>query len=699
MNIPKITELNTSLHLTKLSKSISEKKWIVITSISAPTHQCKQLSEIKPFKLLVVGDKKTPLDWNLTNVIYLSILDQKLLGLKTFSTTPFNSYTRKNVGYLYAIKNGAKFIYDTDDDNVPTVNLDQYFNFEDYEHGLVYDCSVSERIINPYSHFGQPQIWPRGYPLNEIKNVYNNSYYSGLKKTSIVQQGVVNGDPDVDAIFRLTKSMKYRKIDLEFDSTSPSFQVPLYKMSPYNSQNTLISYSGFWSLYLPHSVEFRLTDIWRSYWAQRLMWLINETLSFNGPNARQIRNAHNYMSDFEQEKSMYSKTERLVEFLFKWKCEHSRFFSCMIQLTSDMAREEFWQKSEIKSMENWIDDLVSIGYKEPKIVHFENKESREKKCDHKKGDFKFTKIRYSPNFQASIDGLNFGPQSKDVLTKLEFFQNFCSNFGVMLNNSKITSSPKKFNITILVTFNRVPIEKNIFFLDMLYGSNFQNVIFCGSNLLDKLSSFRGSSKKFDSFTFIEMVNFGIGEYHYFCASKAIEMGLKTDGILLLSDDVLIKFWNLKVLDPTRVWFPYDLKLDIEMRENLATRWYHWSNVRENKKDLKNNSNLDESKMIEDFLKQIEHNQKVIGNITKIKYSRSDLFYLPNSKFKSAYYFLNKFREFGIFLELAVPIVLAGIEQNQKVQIINGYYEKRKIPLQFHKIYSKIEFFHPFKLNY
>ncbi len=50
--------------------------------------------------------------------------------------------------------------------------------------------------------------------------------------------GIVNGDPDVDAIFRLTKTFDHRKIDIQFDETSPSVQYPLFRMSPFNSQST-----------------------------------------------------------------------------------------------------------------------------------------------------------------------------------------------------------------------------------------------------------------------------------------------------------------------------------------------------------------------------------------------------------------------------------------------------------------------------
>jgi hypothetical protein len=92
-------------------------------------------------------------------------------------------------GYLYAIRNGAKFIYDTDDDNAPIHDLMDYFIFDEFKHGLVYDCQNSSRLINPYAHFGQPMIWPRGYPLSEIHENHHNQYICGKRKTSTVQQG------------------------------------------------------------------------------------------------------------------------------------------------------------------------------------------------------------------------------------------------------------------------------------------------------------------------------------------------------------------------------------------------------------------------------------------------------------------------------------------------------------------------------
>ena len=52
-----------------------------------------------------------------SNVIFLSSEDQKNFGNQFVDSLPWNSFGRKNVGYLYAIAHGAKVIWDFDDDN------------------------------------------------------------------------------------------------------------------------------------------------------------------------------------------------------------------------------------------------------------------------------------------------------------------------------------------------------------------------------------------------------------------------------------------------------------------------------------------------------------------------------------------------------------------------------------------------------
>ena len=48
-----------------------------------------------------------------------SLKTQKKLDFQSIKFIPENHYSRKNIGYLHAISNGAKIIFETDDDNLP----------------------------------------------------------------------------------------------------------------------------------------------------------------------------------------------------------------------------------------------------------------------------------------------------------------------------------------------------------------------------------------------------------------------------------------------------------------------------------------------------------------------------------------------------------------------------------------------------
>jgi hypothetical protein len=51
--------------------------------------------------------------------VYLSLESQQKLPFSIVNLTPKNSFCRKNIGYLFAMSQGAEVIFDLDDDNVP----------------------------------------------------------------------------------------------------------------------------------------------------------------------------------------------------------------------------------------------------------------------------------------------------------------------------------------------------------------------------------------------------------------------------------------------------------------------------------------------------------------------------------------------------------------------------------------------------
>lgn len=269
------------------------KGYIIITSINAPTEAVYMFAQKQDWKVVVVGDVKTPSDWYCDDVEYLSIEKQKQYAFDL----PYNHYARKMIGYLYAIQNNADIIVDTDDDNIP------YNDWSFPDKGL-FQISRNKDFINIYGHYTHNNIWPRGLPLNYIYRVgCFETKKTVLERQVGIWQGLADYDPDVDAIYRL--AVRY---SCKFDNKEP---VVLSKetVSPFNSQNTLFKKELFALLYLPVTVNQRFSDILRSYVAQPILWKADYLLGFTKATVYQKRNPHNLMKDFIDELPCYLQSE------------------------------------------------------------------------------------------------------------------------------------------------------------------------------------------------------------------------------------------------------------------------------------------------------------------------------------------------------------------------------------------------------
>lgn len=341
-------------------------KWIVVTSIFGPTEDIKKLAKIPGWKLVVVGDKKTPKDWKLDGVVFLSIKDQWKLGFETVKYLKYGVYQRKNMGFLYAIQHGAKYIYDTDDDNHPyggKVTFDDMTVDKEY---LMYDGN--QHFYNGFAHFGQSTLWPRGYPLNMIDKKPVRTYKKCKSVRPLVQQGVVDGDPDLDAIQRLTRKDNEAKFVVYFDKDAPPVVLPPNSFVPYNSQNTFHHYDAFFALLLPQTVTFRVNDIWRSFITQRLLWDIGGHLAYFPPNAYQDRTPHDFLKDFYEEDDLYKNTNPLTKLLLNWKGKtKADMFDRHYDILKEMYKADIIGARDVRLGRAWVRDLLRIGYKPPAL--------------------------------------------------------------------------------------------------------------------------------------------------------------------------------------------------------------------------------------------------------------------------------------------------------------------------------------------
>lgn len=286
---------------------------IVITTISKPTKAVIEWAAVGKtlgWKVVCVGDKKTPSDWACEGVDFISFERQRELYGALADSFPANHYCRKNLGYLYAIERGAHYIFDTDDDNYPIAG---YFEsqFERWtSEQQVVDVIGSTRWVNVYSWFGRPDLWPRGNPLEANGSTGYHVASTSARDVSVVQF-LVNGDPDIDAVQRLLGEKPF----VNFSPRPRPIGLARDAWCSFNSQATLFSREAFPLLYLPCDVSFRMTDIWRSFVALAVLKAQGRSVAFDDPVAYQLRNAHNLLRDFQDEVVGYMNNDRIVETL------------------------------------------------------------------------------------------------------------------------------------------------------------------------------------------------------------------------------------------------------------------------------------------------------------------------------------------------------------------------------------------------
>ena len=335
--------------------NVNENIFLVITTINRVNKNILEFSKNTKKNLwnfIVVGDKKTPLNYKINYGNFLSYKSQKKLNYKFSKICPTNNYARKNIGYLFAIEKGSGIIVETDDDNFPKKNFFSKINLK-YTVREV----LNKSWVNVYLNFlyKKEEIWPRGLSLNYI---HDYPKLSTFKKTSnfYLQQGVCEGNPDVDAIFRLAN----KNIRVKFKN---NFKYSLgAAISPFNSQNTIWYKKIFPLLYLPVTCSMRCTDIWRSFVALNILSQNSKKVLFFGTTMFQKINDHNLVNDLLQEIPLYSQSEEIVKVLKKIKLKQGERYYCenLILSYQVLIKKGFIKPAELKFLRCWISDYNKL---------------------------------------------------------------------------------------------------------------------------------------------------------------------------------------------------------------------------------------------------------------------------------------------------------------------------------------------------
>jgi hypothetical protein len=329
---------------------------LVVTSVSAPNQALRELASgasARGIDFYVIGDLASPTDFELDGCRFYSVDHQVETGFRTAELCPTRHYARKNVGYLLAARDKAEIIVETDDDNLP---FPSFWNAR--SNSISCQTLGNAGWVNVYRYFSGQNIWPRGFPLTELLRDPPSFESLGVGKAidCPIQQGLADESPDVDAIYRLVirapvHFLKGRSIALGSGS-----------WCPFNSQNTAWWREAFPLLYLPACCTFRMTDIWRSFVAQRIAWANGWSVLFHEPTVWQDRNVHNLLKDFESEIPGYLLNGPIVEALeaLSLPSGQDRIFDCLRLCYEALVRRSYLDGQELKLLEAWIEDLQAI---------------------------------------------------------------------------------------------------------------------------------------------------------------------------------------------------------------------------------------------------------------------------------------------------------------------------------------------------
>jgi hypothetical protein len=286
---------------------------------------------------------------------FFSLQEQQKLPFVLASLLPPRHYARKNLGYLCAIQTSPDFIVETDDDNIPLEGF-----WRPRQRNLkARSTAPSTGWVNTYRAFTSGRIWPRGLPLEKIRGGADSIAEDHVSTgESLIQQGLANGDPDVDAIYRMICDLPF-----EFDSAPPLRLAPRC-WCPFNSQNTTFFREAFPLLYLPFYCSFRMTDIWRSFVAQRCLWEMESTLLFAEATVFQERNEHDLRRDFEQEVPGYLRNAEICASLTTLNLAKGRAIGTICKnlriCYEKLVSTEVIGKEELPLVDAWSRDIATI---------------------------------------------------------------------------------------------------------------------------------------------------------------------------------------------------------------------------------------------------------------------------------------------------------------------------------------------------
>jgi hypothetical protein len=273
---------------------------LVLTTINVPTVLALYRKCDPDVHFYIIGDRKTP-DAEVCRFLeavpnhsYYGYDYQAKLGYRSHEALGPDTLSRRNIGFLEALKNGADIIVTIDDDNMPVTN-DYFFDYAEIMLSEFNGIKVSGKDgwFDP-GQFLVPPVVQRGFPI-QVK--HRPKFEPVIDAKIGVASGLILGDSDMDAYTRIGKAPTVGDVAM-LARTGCVVDPKTYTI--FNSQNTCVLREFVPAYFMMPGIG-RYDDVYASLIVQRVMRDRGYHVHLGQPLVLQERNEHDPIMDLRAE--------------------------------------------------------------------------------------------------------------------------------------------------------------------------------------------------------------------------------------------------------------------------------------------------------------------------------------------------------------------------------------------------------------
>ena len=459
------------------------------------------------------------------------------------------------------------------------------------------------------------------------------------------------------------------------DPHAPPVALPSGTYVQFDPHRALYSKQMFWAL--PFYIEQKIEPIW-SIIVQKFVWLIGNRLVIHSPGLQPT------------EETIIDQAQVVNDVLNNFSCKNASLVVCMrnlVKVMIDSARSMNNAFPEV--LDQWTQSLTELNYSFP-AFHSQQRLQSLAQLNYDFATFEKIQNKFCKQNKIIFQPVDYtqrkSPTGLIPIMNIDEINNIyketCHGYQNKNHFKQITLSHPwaQFpNILLLVVFNN-PHYDSIPYIELLYRPFFPQMLYCGPAKPDFNAPILHGLKnlQFSVFHYTPTrPGYNQGSLNYECMVNALQMKYPVDGILFLSDDVLLVPAEVAKMQTNAVWYvPHWDTINDDIRDPIISQWgfkvhqrfimHLWDRIERDK-----NSSFILHQCYQNLLARNGDRYRVNGGF-------ADLYYIPQRIAQEFAFLGSIFLEENVFLEIAVPTIIQCLDGLENVDVLYGEYREKNI---------------------